>query len=235
MDLSTLSDDDLRRLANNDYSKLSDDAKTMFKEAPKPVTEAQSVTLQPQPVPQQTGPVAPDLGGMIMDYGVTPAVGAAQTAAQFGLANPVTTGIAASYIPGINKLPGISTIKAGREAASNILNRFAGTPGAAAPTPGSPGYPIGGAPTNVPPGQPNVIQQGTDIASKMRQAAAQRVLGAAVVPAAVGAGGYKAAQTATNQMANMTPEQRRAYYDNQMLGAMGGDAALAAAIMNRGQ
>jgi len=51
----------------------------------------------------------------------------------------------------------------------------------------------------------------------------------------VGLGGAAATGIAGGQMAAMTPEQRKAYYDNMMLGAMGGDASLAAAIMNRGQ
>ena len=87
--------------------------------------------------------------------------------------------------------------------------------------------------------QPSVLQRGMDIASKIRQAAAQRVVGlgtsGAAVPGAVAAGGAAATGLAGGQMGAMTPEQRKAYYDNSMLGAMGGDAGLAAAIMNRGQ
>tara|TARA_R110000868_G_scaffold92333_6_gene256079 strand:+ start:1515 stop:2360 length:846 start_codon:yes stop_codon:yes gene_type:complete len=83
-----------------------------------------------------------------------------------------------------------------------------------------------------------IMQRGMDIASKMRQFAAQRVMpaaGAAAVPAGVALGGAAATGMAGNQMANMTPEQRKAYYDSTMMGAMSGDAGLAAAIMNRGQ
>jgi len=87
--------------------------------------------------------------------------------------------------------------------------------------------------------QPSIIQRGMDMASRMRQAAAQRVVGfgasGAAVPAGVAAGGAAATGLAGGQMAAMTPEQRKAYYDSMMLGAMGGDAGLAAAIMNRGQ
>lgn len=89
------------------------------------------------------------------------------------------------------------------------------------------------------PQQPGIMQRGIDYANRMRQAAAQRVVGfgasGAAVPAGVAAGGAAATGIAGGQMAAMTPEQRKAYYDNMMLGAMGGDAGLAAAIMNRGQ
>jgi len=77
-----------------------------------------------------------------------------------------------------------------------------------------------------------------NLQNQVRQQAASRIVGmggAAAVPAAVGLGGAAATGIAGGQMAAMTPEQRKAYYDNMMLGAMGGDASLAAAIMNRGQ
>jgi hypothetical protein len=77
------------------------------------------------------------------------------------------------------------------------------------------------------------------MADKVRQIAAQRIAGfgasGAAVPAAVAAGGAAATGIAGGQMAAMTPEQRKAYYDSMMMGAMSGDAGLAAAIMNRGQ
>lgn len=96
------------------------------------------------------------------------------------------------------------------------------------------------APTPTPAAQqPGMIQRGIDMASRIRNVAAQRVAGlgasGAAVPLAVGAGGAALSTAATNQLASMTPEQRKAYYDNMMLGAMGGDTALAAAIMNGGQ
>lgn len=102
-----------------------------------------------------------------------------------------------------------------------------------APMPQAPVAPQG-VPAQAPMQQPSMMQRGMDVASKMRQFAAQRVLPAAV-PAAVGMGGAAATSMAGNQMANMTPEQRKAYYDSAMMGAMSGDAGLAAAIMNRGQ
>jgi len=52
------------------------------------------------------------------------------------------------------------------------------------------------------------------------------------VPLAVGMGGATAAQNATDVMAGMSPENRRSFYSNPMIGAMGGDASFAAAIMN---
>lgn len=65
--------------------------------------------------------------------------------------------------------------------------------------------------------------------------AIRRILGGTTaVPGAVMAGGATATGTAANQMAAMAPEQREQFYSNPMLGAMGGDAALAAAIMNAG-
>lgn len=92
------------------------------------------------------------------------------------------------------------------------------------------------APTQVAPTQaPGMMQQGMDYVNRMRQIAAQRVLPVAGVPGSVAAGGAMATGLAGGQMGAMTPEQRKAYYDNMMLGAMGGDASLGAAIMNRGQ
>jgi hypothetical protein len=84
--------------------------------------------------------------------------------------------------------------------------------------------------------QPSIMQRGMDYASKMRQIAAQRVMPMATNPATgLAAGGAAATGIAGGQMAAMTPEQRKAYYDSMMMGAMSGDAGLAAAIMNRGQ
>lgn len=45
-------------------------------------------------------------------------------------------------------------------------------------------------------------------------------------------GGLAASGDAANTIASMSPEQRKAFYENPMLGAMGGDAGIAAAIMN---
>lgn len=95
---------------------------------------------------------------------------------------------------------------------------------------------------NVPQMRAPVPTQGAvapqNLQNQVRQQAAKRVIGmggAAAVPAAVALGGAAATGLAGGQMAAMTPEQRKEYYDNMMLGAMGGDASLAAAIMNRGQ
>jgi hypothetical protein len=52
------------------------------------------------------------------------------------------------------------------------------------------------------------------------------------VPGAVFEGGFVLSADAANTMADMTPEERAAFYENPMVGAMGGDAGLAGAIMN---
>ena len=105
-------------------------------------------------------------------------------------------------------------------------------PGPVAPTPQAPPRPQPRpAPTQGP------AQQA--MTNRIRQMAAQRIAGfaasGAAVPAGVAAGGAAATGIAGGQMGAMTPEQRKAYYDSMMMGAMSGDAGLAAAIMNRGQ
>jgi hypothetical protein len=80
--------------------------------------------------------------------------------------------------------------------------------------------------------QPGIMDRANQV---VRQLALDKVVKSAGVPAAVGMGGAAATGLAAGQMRAMTPEQRKQFYDNPMLGAMGGDAALAAAIMNRGQ
>jgi len=124
------------------------------------------------------------------------------------------------------------------DAARQRLAQLIQQRGAAVPTGAPTAAPV--APTAAPvaptaaPQQPSIIQRGMDMASKMRQFAAQRVMPVAV-PGAVAAGGAAATGFAANQLANMTPEQRKAYYDSMMMGAMSGDTGLAAAIMNAGQ
>jgi hypothetical protein len=95
MDLSQLSDEDLKRLAANDYTKLSDNAKTMFTTAP-----AAPVAQPDLAIPQQ-GPVAPtgmgDFAGQELNrlgenFGT--AAGAVMTGAQMASANPVLAGAA---------------------------------------------------------------------------------------------------------------------------------------------
>ena len=54
-------------------------------------------------------------------------------------------------------------------------------------------------------------------------------------PGAVMAGGTALSNMATQQMRGMSPEQRKQFYSSPMMGAMSGDAGLAAAIMNAGQ
>jgi hypothetical protein len=84
---------------------------------------------------------------------------------------------------------------------------------------------------------PGVMQRGMDMASKMRQIAAQRVIAPAAamaapaaVPAAVGAGGAGLTAYAANLLSKLSPEQRK-----QLMGDVGSDTGFAAAIMNRGQ
>lgn len=84
---------------------------------------------------------------------------------------------------------------------------------------------------------PGIVQRGIDMASKMRQIAAQRVIAPAgaiaapvAVPAAVAAGGAGLTAYATNLLSKLSPEQRQ-----QLMGDVGSDTGLAAAIMNRGQ
>jgi hypothetical protein len=106
------------------------------------------------------------------------------------------------------------------------------------PAPTAPVTPQGMAPrpSNVTQLRPVAPQQ--SMANQVKQQAANRIIGmggAAAVPAAVGMGGAAATGLAGGQMRAMTPEQRKAYYDSTMMGAMSGDAGLAAAIMNRGQ
>lgn len=69
----------------------------------------------------------------------------------------------------------------------------------------------------------------------VQKLALDKVLKSAGAPGAVAAGGAALTGLAGGQMGAMTPQQRKGFYDNPMLGAMGGDAGLAAAIMNRGQ
>ena len=71
--------------------------------------------------------------------------------------HPLASGVAASYIPGVNKLPGIRDIKNTRELAEQVLKKGAGfaqnamgggqtttAPGNTVNAPGSPNNPIGG-------------------------------------------------------------------------------------------
>jgi hypothetical protein len=208
---------------------------------------------QPPMTPQQAqasmspsgAPIAPVRPGFseapgeyLVNNVVAPAYGAYKAGSEMVAQNPGLAGAAAygaSYVPGLNKLPGISTIKAGREAATNILNRFAAPVNApVAPTVGAPGYPIGGAPAPAASAAPQATMLDKTTAM-IRQLAANRALQSAAVPGAVAVGGAALSSKAANQLAAMTPEQRKAYYDSAMMGAMSGDAGLAAAIMNRGQ
>jgi len=253
MDLSTLSDDDLKKLADNDFGKLSTDAKEMFK-APEPA-QAQAQPQQGQPITNPTAPIAPEqgVGDWMMNNVAVPAIGVAKTGAALAAENPALASVAgAAAFPKVaSKIPGVGQVmdlaKGAVDVAKNYnLNQMehqAVQYMKAGQTP-PPEFQArldalrqAAMPKTPPPGTtgPSILQRGMDVASRMRQFAAQRVLPVAGVPAGVAAGGAAATGLAGGQMAAMTPEQRKAYYDSMMLGAMGGDAGLAAAIMNRGQ
>lgn len=201
------------------------------------------------------GPVEPGMldqaGNFLTQTAIPAAYGVGAAAANVAASHPYLTAGAAAMLPNsiLNKIPGGQKVAAVKDIASN-LGRAAeayaakeariGSGGAYGRPVGTPTNPIGGAPTGSPPTQqPGIIQRATDTASRMRQLAAQRVAGfaasGAAVPAGVAAGGAAATGIAGGQMAAMTPEERKAYYDSMMMGAMSGDAGLAAAIMNRGQ
>lgn len=83
-----------------------------------------------------------------------------------------------------------------------------------------------------------MMDRAANLSDKVKQIAMQRitpVIPSVGAPAIVGAGGAAATGLAGGIMGGMTPEQRKQFYENSMLGAMGGDNALGAAIMNRGQ
>lgn len=214
---------------------------------------------QPGPVAPDTEPPAP--ATVITE----PGAGLASTATTAGLAAapyaiPAAGAAAAAY--GGSKLYGawnasaqaaqaLAKSQADQAAArltseQGIANRFQQrmNPQMARPGPGSfgPGTTMPTAPYQAPvsgPVAPSGAPAQQAMNNSVRQAAAQRITGfgagGMAVPAAVGAGGAAATGIAGGQMAAMTPEQRKAYYDSMMLGAMSGDAGLAAAIMNRGQ
>lgn len=83
------------------------------------------------------------------------------------------------------------------------------------------------------------IQKLYELDPKLARQAAIRasmpsILGPVVVPGAVALGGEFATLKAAEDMASMTPEQRKGFYSNPMMGAMSPDSALSAAIMNAG-
>lgn len=270
MDLSALSDDDLRRLHNNDYSKLSDEAKSTIKaSAPEAAAVAVATPGGAMPAAQAqaqpgVGPVAPgamqQAGNWAMENVVNPVVGGLQTAGQVAAEYPKAA--AALGYMGLSKVaPGVtgwgaakalggSAIDAAQAyTASKTANALAemehqvrqyAKAGQQVPQQLQEavntlrGRVIGPGPAPAPAAAPQ-MQAGNTMAQRIQQMAMQRVIGAAAVPGAVAAGGAAATNLATNQMAAMTPEERKRFYANQMLGAMSGDAGLAGAIMNQGQ
>ena len=135
MDLSKLSDSDLEALQSGDLSKMSDEGLAHLQ------TSGATKTEEPNEGPGVMGSI---VGGLKTAYDV---------GAPIVAEHPVATGYAASYIPGVNKLPVIRDIKAGREAVGNIAQRAsnfaqnmaAGSPSPVNPAtaPGSPSNPIG--------------------------------------------------------------------------------------------
>jgi len=91
------------------------------------------------PAPEQRSAVADEARG-IAQIAAVPAAGAIN----YALENPASAAAigagAASYVPGLNKLPVVRDIKAVRE---GLVDRFSPKPGPAVP--GSPGNPIGGS------------------------------------------------------------------------------------------
>jgi len=235
LDYSTLTDAELEAIANDDYSKLSDATlKAISDDSPAP----------PEPGMMQKA------GQAVMDYAVKPVAGAVGTGIDLA---------AQGYnaIPGHDILAGIGLYKAAPHLANKAGAVYEGTKqgakimydmakgAATGPVmPGTPANPAavyagqGAAPAPAAQ-QPGLVQRAMDISAKMRELAAQKAMqfgtSGAAVPAAVGVGGAAATGLAGGQMRAMTPEQRKKFYDNPMLGAMGGDAALGAAIMNRGE
>ena len=122
-------------------------------------------------------------------------------------------------------------VQAANPAANQVMRDFVQQQGKfAPPQPTQQFVPQSGAqaaPRNVP-----VMDKASQI---VRQLALDKLLKGAGAPAAVAAGGAAATGLAARQMGAMTPEQRRQFYESPMMGAMSGDAGLAAAIMNRGQ
>jgi len=206
---------------------------------------------QPGPVAPDTEPPAP---ATVINEPGTSAAAVATTAGLAAAPYVVPAAVGGATALGANKL--YNAWNASAKAAQAIADaKMASEQGiaqraatrAGMPVTGTPSGPVApqapmpqAAPATAPTAQqPSAIQRGMDYANRVRQAAANRITGfgagGMAVPGAVAAGGAAATGIAGGQLAAMTPEQRKAYYDNMMLGAMGGDAALGAAIMNRGQ
>jgi len=123
LDLSKLSPEDLEALKNNELDKLSDQGLNYLHQNAAEETPEQQQT---NAVFNQNGPVSPDQTPGIG----TALAGGAQVAAQhlmppvaeaakFAVQHPIESSLAASYVPGVNKLPGISDIAAARQALYN--------------------------------------------------------------------------------------------------------------------
>lgn len=191
------------------------------------------------------GAVSPEGPGVMSSI-----VGGLKTAYDVGAPliaeHPVATGYAASYIPGLNKLPVIRDIKAGREAVGNIAQRasnFAQNMAGGSPSPvntpvGTPASPIGAqstpsartvpvsgavAPESVP--VQRVAPQAAGMAAPKAQMAAQAARTAAPAEASMMArAGQLASQYAPAMRAGLG-----------MAGRVAGPAGLAMGAYNAGQ
>jgi len=177
------------------------------------------------------GPVSPSMldqaGNFITQTAIPTAYGVGAAAANVAASHPYLTAGAAAMLPNsvLNKIPGGQKIAAVKDIASN-LGRAAeayaakeariGSGGAYGRTPvGTPGSPIGAQPMPAQPmaQQPGIIQRGMDVASRMRNVAAQRVIGfgasGAAVPAAVAAIPGAMMMDAYGNYKQQTPEERK--------------------------
>lgn len=195
MDLSQLSDEDLKRLANNDYTKISPEAKQVLS-AP----TAQPAAAEAQPAMPANAPVAPEdfasqeLGRL--GENVNTAAGAVMTGAQMAASNPIVAGAAG--------LGGLGAVASNTNAAKQfgqdyLARRGAETAAKQAATAGTyensivnavaewrkanPGQPL---PENLQRSLNDSIARNTTRAEQMQAAAAARVNPAAgpVAPAA---------------------------------------------------
>jgi len=109
-----------------------------FEKEPTP-QDIDEAARQLGPAPEQRSAIADEAQGLAQIAAV-PAAGAINYALENPLSTAAGAAAAASYVPGLNKLPVVRDIKAVRE---GLVERFSPKPGPAIP--GSPGNPIGGS------------------------------------------------------------------------------------------
>jgi hypothetical protein len=129
-DLSKLSNEDLEALNAGDLSKVSDEGlQILHEQAP----ETAPATREGAVSPDETPGIGTTLAGgaQVIGQHVLPHI----------MEHPVASSLAASYVPGLNRLPILNDIKTTRELAQNVVkNRL--SPGSN-PLTGSPNNPIG--------------------------------------------------------------------------------------------